>query len=66
MGKTFEDEFTELQIGLMELCLEFAEGRADRIFVFAKICKSHYSIRFLNGMAAFCFHLKWQIMTLNL
>lgn len=35
----FEDEFTELQIGLMELCLEFAEGRADRIFVFAKICK---------------------------
>ena len=39
MGKTFEDEFMDIQSDLISLCLEFADGKADKIFAFAEISK---------------------------
>ena len=41
MGKTFEDEFMDIQSGLISLCLEFADGKADKIFAFAAFDEWH-------------------------
>ena len=34
MGKVFEDEFMDLQAGLISLCMEVTEGKVDKIFVY--------------------------------
>ena len=40
MSKIFEDEFMELQSGLIELCLEALDGiKADKIFAYASMEK---------------------------
>jgi len=34
MSKVFEDEFMELQTGLISLCLEVTRGKVDKIFAY--------------------------------
>ena len=34
MSKVFEDEFMELQTGLISLCLELTEGKVDKVFAY--------------------------------
>lgn len=34
MGKVFEDEFMEVQTGLISLCLELTEEKVDKIFAY--------------------------------
>lgn len=34
MSKVFEDEFMDLQAGLVSLCLELAGGKADKVFAY--------------------------------
>lgn len=35
--KIFRDEFIELQMGIISLCLEFADGNADYIYAYGSI-----------------------------
>jgi hypothetical protein len=34
MSKVFEDEFMELQSGLISLCLEVTRGKVDKVFAY--------------------------------
>lgn len=34
MGKVFEDYFTELQTDMISICLEYAEDRAEKIYIY--------------------------------
>lgn len=34
MSRVFEDEFMELQTGLISLCLELTEGKVDKVFAY--------------------------------
>ncbi len=34
MGKVFEDYFTELQTDMISICLEYAEERAEKIYIY--------------------------------
>lgn len=56
--KNFEDEFMEIQTGLIELCLEATDGDVDKVFAYASIEKK--SIMF-NAF----FEKNGKIVTLN-
>lgn len=34
MGKVFEDYFSELQTDMVEICLEYVEDRAEKIYIY--------------------------------
>lgn len=34
MGKVFEDYFSELQVDMVSVCLEYVEKKADRIYIY--------------------------------
>lgn len=42
-NKTFEDEFMDIQSGLISLCLELVEGQADEIYVYCAIDETSQS-----------------------
>lgn len=60
MSKTFEDLFTEIQIDMIEICLEYAEYTADKVYVYASCegkviaCDFFYQ---LNGILVECHKL---------
>ena len=35
MGKVFEDYFSELQTDMVEICLEYVEDRAEKIYIYS-------------------------------
>lgn len=37
MGKVFEDEFMDIQVQMIALCLEFVGNEADKIYVYGSI-----------------------------
>ena len=52
MSKVFEDEFMELQSGLISLCLEVTRGKVDKIFAYGsneKKSKSFNAFFEVNG-----------------
>lgn len=58
MDKIFEDEFMDVQAGLVSLCLETIENNADRIYVYCSIEEKSQSF---NA----CFRCGGEIKTLN-
>ncbi|WP_250278938.1 hypothetical protein [[Clostridium] colinum] len=34
MGKTFEDNFSEIQADMVDICMEYVEDRADEIYIY--------------------------------
>lgn len=58
MKMTFEDEFMDIQSGLISLCMEFAENKADRIYAYCSIEKK---TRSFNA----CFDCGGEIKTLS-
>lgn len=37
MGKVFEDEFMDIQVQMITLCLEFVGNEADKIYIYGSI-----------------------------
>lgn len=37
MGKVFEDEFMDIQVQMISLCLEFVGNEVDKIYVYGSI-----------------------------
>ena len=58
MGKKFEDDFMELQSGLISLCLEVAGEKVDRVYVYCSIEKKS---KMFNAF----FQIKDEIKTIN-
>lgn len=44
--KEFEDKFSELQADMISICMEYAEGRADKVYVYASCEESIFSSKF--------------------
>ncbi len=74
MSKIFEDEFMEIQSGLISLCLEVTEKKVDKIFAYASIEKytTMFHAFFLKDgkiMTADDMHIKddlvWQFLRLG-
>lgn len=52
MSKVFEDEFMEVQSGLIALCMEVTDGKIDKVFVYCsneKNCKTFNAFFAVNG-----------------
>lgn len=49
MGKVFGDYFTELQTDMISICLEYAEDRAEKIYIYCS---------YENGMISGDFFIK--------
>lgn len=52
MNKVFEDEFMEVQSGLIELCMEVTSGKVDKIFAYCsneKTSKAFNAFFEVNG-----------------
>lgn len=53
MNKIFEDYFSELQADMVSICLEYAENRADKIYIYCscenKVISSNF-FYLINGM----------------
>lgn len=51
MGKVFEDYFSELQTDMVEICLEYVEDRAEKIYIYSSFeggvqsCNFFYKVR---------------------
>lgn len=58
MGKNFEDDFMDLQSGLISLCLEIVGERANKIYVYCSIEKKS---KMFNAF----FEIRGEIITLN-
>ena len=58
MGKVFEDEFMELQTGLISLCLELARGKVDKVFAY---CSNEKKTKSFNAF----FEVDGSIKTTN-
>lgn len=58
MGKKFEDEFMDVQSGLISLCLEVAEQKVDKVYAYCSIEKK-------STMFNVFFEIGGQIKTLN-
>lgn len=53
MNKIFEDYFSELQADMVSICLEYAENRADKIYIYCSCEKKVISSNFfyiINGI----------------
>ena len=53
MAKVFEDYFSEIQEDIVSICLEYVEGRAEKIYIicsFESNVISHYYFYKVNGM----------------
>ena len=59
MSKVFEDEFMELQTGLISLCLEVTQGKVDKVFAYGSNEKK-------STMFNAFFEVDGEIKTLNL
>ena len=59
MSKIFEDEFMELQSGLISLCLELTKGKVDKVFAY---CSNEKKSKSFNAF----FEVDGEIKTLNL
>lgn len=59
MGKVFEDEFMDLQSGLISLCLEVVKGKVDKVFAY---CSNEKKSKSFNAF----FEADGEIKTLNL
>lgn len=44
--KEFEDKFSELQADMISICMEYAEDRADKVYVYASCEESIFSSKF--------------------
>lgn len=55
---TFEDEFMDVQSGLISLCMEFTENKADKIYAYCSIEKK---TRSFNA----CFECGGEVKTLS-
>lgn len=52
MAKVFEDYFSEIQEDIVSICLEYVEGRAEKIYIicsFESNVISHYYFYKVNG-----------------
>lgn len=52
MSKVFEDEFMDVQAGLISLCLEVTEKKVDRVYAYCsneKCCKMFNAFFVVNG-----------------
>lgn len=58
MGKVFEDEFMDLQSGLISLCLEVAEKKINKVYAY---CSNEKKSKMFNAF----FEVDGQIKTLN-
>lgn len=58
MNKEFEDEFMELQTGLISLCLEVTERKVNRIYAY---CSNEKKSKMFNAF----FDVNGEIKTLN-
>lgn len=59
MSKVFEDEFMDLQTGLISLCLEITRGKVDKVFAY---CSNEKKSKMFNAF----FEVDGAIKTLNL
>ena len=59
MSKVFEDEFMDLQTGLISLCLEVTHGKVDKVFAY---CSNEKKSKMFNAF----FEVDGEIKTLNL
>lgn len=57
-NKVFEDEFMEIQSGLVSLCLEVTESKVDKIFIY---CSNEKKSKMFNAF----FEVNGEITTLN-
>ena len=58
MNKTFEDEFMDLQSGLISLCLEVVEEKASKVYAY---CSNEKKSKMFNAF----FDVNGEIKTLN-
>lgn len=38
----FEDKFSELQVDMISICMEYIEDRADKVYVYASCEEKYY------------------------
>ena len=60
MSKVFEDEFMDVQVGLISLCLEVTEKKVDKVYAYCsneKSCKMFNAFFVVNGQVKMLNHI---------